>query len=257
MRSKYLAAMVLAAGLPAAALAAEEKADGVTQWTGDFGLGLLFKRGNTNSDSVNATANASRESAFWRHTAKAEANNQKEKDPDTGDYTRTAENYFASYKLDRKLAKDSKNYLFNVVTYEKDNFSGYQYQASYALGLGRRWFDTPTQRLDTELGPGYRVKCLEPETSYGSCKDKEEDLIARAAVKYYWKISDSAEFTEDVSSEIGQSSTSTRAETALTSKINSHFSMRLRYLLTHESTVPAGTKHADHQLTVGLVYTLK
>ena len=44
-------------------------------------------------------------------------------------------------------------------------------------------------------------------------------------------------------------------ETSLTSKINSHFALRLRHLLEHESKVPAGTKETDHQVTVGVVYT--
>ena len=30
-----------------------------------------------------------------------------------------------------ELFKRKDNYLFNVITYDKDNFSGYQYQASY------------------------------------------------------------------------------------------------------------------------------
>ena len=125
MRSKYLAAMLIATGLPVASLAAEEAAeDGATKWSGDIGIGLLFKRGNTNSDSTNANANMSRDSAKWRHTFKADANNEQEEDPDTEEYTRTDENYFASYKLDRKLGEESRNYLFNVLTYKKDNFSG-------------------------------------------------------------------------------------------------------------------------------------
>ena len=74
-------------------------------------------------------------------------------------------------------------------------------------------------------------------------------------MKYHWKISDSAEFQEEISSEVGEDSTSTRMETSLTSKINSHFSLRLRHLLEHESKVPAGTKETDHQVTGGVVYT--
>ena len=155
----------------------------------------------------------------------------------------------------RKLGEESRNYLFNVATYEKDNFSGFHYQASYAIGLGRRFIENDAHTLDLEAGPGYRVQCLEPEDSYSDCADTEESAIARLALKYHWKISDSAEFQEEISSEVGEDSTSTRMETSLTSKINSHFALRLRHLLEHESKVPAGTKETDHQVTVGVVYT--
>jgi len=259
MRSTYFAAMLIAAGLPALSAAAEEGAsEEAAKWTGDIGVGLLFKRGNTNSDSVNSNVNASRDSSYWRHTFKAEANNEKEEDPDTEQYSRTEEKYFSSYKLDRKLGENSANYLFNVATYEKDAFSGNHYQASYAIGLGRRWIESDKQTLDLEAGPGYRVKCLEPQDTYFSCDDSEESGILRVALKYDLKISENTVFREDASSEIGDDGgSSSRAETSLTTAINSHFALRLRHLLEHESKVPAGTKETDHTFSVGLVYTMK
>lgn len=260
MRSRFIAAMLVAGLTPAAALAqepTEDSAEKATKWTGDIGLGLLFKRGNTNSDSVNGYVNASRDSARWRHTFKADALNEEEQDQATEKYVRTDESYYGSYKLDRKLGEEASNYLFNVVTYKKDVFSGYQYEASYALGLGRRWVDTDTQTLDLELGPGYRLQCFEPEDSYHDCEDKEEDAIARLGLKYVWKISENTEFKEDFSTEAGESSTTTRAETSLTTAINSHFALRLRHLLEHESETPSGSSEADHQFSVGVVYTMK
>ena len=261
MRSKTIAAMLLAAGLPAVSVAAEEAAadegSEISKWSGDIGVGLLFKRGNTNSDSTNANVNMARDSALWRHTFKADANNEKEEDPDTEEYNRTDENYFASYKLDRKLGEDSKNYLFNVLTYQKDNFSGYHYEASYAIGLGRRWVETERQTLDAEFGPGYRVKCLEPQDTYFSCDSSEEDVIARVGIKYELKVSDNTTFKEDLTTEVGDDGSDTRAETSLTTAINSSFALRLRHLLEHDSSAPVGTEETDHTFSVGVVYTLQ
>jgi putative salt-induced outer membrane protein YdiY len=261
MRSKTIAAMLLAAGLPAVSVAAEDAATDegseVSKWSGDIGIGLLFKRGNTNSDSTNANVNMARDSEKWRHTFKADANNEKEEDPDTEEYNRTDENYFASYKLDRKLGEDAKNYLFNVLTYQKDNFSGYHYEASYAIGVGRRWIDSDLQTLDAEIGPGYRVKCLEPQDTYMSCHNSEEDAIARIGIKYELRVSDNTTFKEDFSTEVGEEGADTRAETSLTTAINSSFALRLRHLLEHNSSVPPGTKETDHTFSVGVVYTLQ
>jgi putative salt-induced outer membrane protein YdiY len=261
MRSKTIAAMLLAAGLPAVSVAAEDAAadegSEISKWSGDIGVGLLFKRGNTNSDSTNANVNMARDSEKWRHTFKADANNEKEEDPDTEEYNRTDENYFASYKLDRKLGEDAKNYLFNVLTYQKDNFSGYHYEASYAIGVGRRWIDSDLQTLDAEIGPGYSVKCLEPQDTYMSCHNSEEDAIARIGIKYELRVSDNTTFKEDFSTEVGEEGSDTRAETSLTTAINSSFALRLRHLLEHNSSVPPGTKETDHTFSVGVVYTLQ
>ena len=192
-----------------------------------------------------------------RDSFKADANTEKEEDPDTEEYNRTDENYFASYKLDRKLGEDAKNYLFNVLTYQKDNFSGYHYEASYAIGLGRRWIDSDLQTLDAEIGPGYRVKCLEPQDTYMSCHNSEEDAIARIGIKYELRVSDNTTFKEDFSTEVGEEGSDTRAETSLTTAINSSFALRLRHLLEHNSSVPPGTKETDHTFSVGVVYTLQ
>ena len=259
-RINALTALALAvAGTNAAAAEGEEKT--LPHWEADIGAGLVFERGNSDTNQANANLNAARESELWRNTLKLEGSNKEERlddpaTPEEEDYVRTDERYYGSYKLDRKLSSHSANYIFNVLTYEKDAFSGYQYQATYALGLGRRWFDGPKHTLDTELGPGYRWKCLEEEDSYFQCDKDENESIVRAALKYKWVISENADFRQEVSSDIGQDSTSTRSESVLNSKINSHFSLRVRYLLEHESTAAPGSKESDHEFSVGLVYTI-
>lgn len=257
-RIKFVLAAI-AASVAASATAAEGDNLG---WTADMAASLLFERGNTESNAVNGNLNAARESVRWRNTFKAEGTNKEEKvtNPITGrdEYERTSERYFGQYKLDRKLGEAGANYLFNVATYEKDTFSGFQYQASYALGLGRRFVDAARHTLDAELGPGYRWRCLEPSDAYTTCANEQNEGIVRVAAKYKWLISDSADFSQEVSSEIGEDGgASSRAESVLNSKINAKFSLRVRYLLEHESKAAPGSKESDHELTVGLVYTIK
>ena len=244
-----------------AAHAAEEEAKDLPKWEADISAGLVLERGNTETNEVKGDLNAAREGVLWRNTLKLEANNKEERlddplTPETEPFLRTDERYYGSYKLDRKLGSHSANYLFAVGTYEKDLFSGYQYQATSAVGLGRRWIERDKHTLDAEAGPGYRWKCLEPEEGYFQCDNDENESILRVALKYKWLISENADFRQEVSSDVGRDSTSTRAESVLNSKINSHFSLRVRYLLEHETEVPAGTKEADHELSVGLVYTI-
>lgn len=222
-------------------------------WAIEVEAAYLLKSGNSSSESIVGKANAVHEGEKWRQTAKAETVNTTGEDSDTGDEQRTAERYYASYQLDRKF--DDNNYLFNVGTYEKDTFSGYQYQASYAIGLGRRFIDTTAHTLDLEAGPGYRVECLEPEDSYFDCHDTQESVIGRFAGKYQWVISENATFKQNLISEVGEENTTLRSETSLTSKINDHFAMRLSYLVTRDSEVPDDTHKTDTETTVSLVYT--
>lgn len=211
--------------------------------------------GNAESTSQLARGEVVRDGVSWRHLFEAEGVNAEAADEDTNEAVRTAERYFTSYKLDRKLGTTKENYLFNVLTYEKDNFSGYQYQTSYALGIGRQWMNTERQTLDTEIGPGYQVFCVEPETGYADCDDKEESVILRLALRYRLALSESATFREQASSEVTDDQVVTRLETSLTSMLNDKLSLRLLHLLKHNSAPVDGKQETDSELSVAIVYT--
>lgn len=233
---------------------AEETPKDPAAWTGDVELAYLINNGNTKSKTQIGKFSADREGIVWRQSSKVEGYNTQARDSTTGQDERTAEKYFSTYKLDRKLGASGRNYVFNIGTYTKDNFSGFHYEASYALGLGRRWLDSDKHKLDTEAGPGYRVQCLEPEDSYSDCQNKQEDGIGRVALKYEWKISDTATFKEDIYSEVSESSAVSRAETSLTSQINTHFALRISHLIKHNSDPAFGKRETDSELLVSLVY---
>lgn len=258
MKTMKLALATLVASSAVNASAADADKLG---WTADMAASLILERGNSESNAVNGNLNAAREGVLWRNTIKAEGSNKEERvtDPVTGndDFVRTGERYYSQYKLDRKLGENSANYFFNVGTYEKDAFSGFHYQASYALGLGQRFISNDKHTLDAEIGPGYRWRCLEPQDGYFSCDQDDNDPIVRVAAKYKWLISDTADFSQEVSTEAGEDGASTRAESVLNSKINAKFSLRVRYLLEHESEPGPGAKESDHEFTVGIVYTIR
>lgn len=252
MRDASLAAL-LAAGLIPVPVSAADKGEASSRegWSGELEFAYLLKRGNTETDSLISKGSGEYEGEFWRHSAQYEAVNTTAEDPGTGETERTAERYFVSYKLDRKI--DPANYIFNVVTYEKDVFSGYHYRISYALGYGRSLLDSERQELDVELGPGYRLRCLEPEDSYTDCTNHENSPILRMAGDYRWNITATSVFREKVSAEVSGEGSNYRAETSLSSQINNTLSLRLSHLLKYTTEVPPGTEETDQEVTVSLV----
>ncbi len=235
MKTRTLIAAAAFAGVAGQAIAAEP----VKPWKGEAELGVVSTGGNTETTNVKARAGVVYEVEKWRHTARIDALN-------TSDKVRTtAERYLASWKSDYKF--DEFNYMFGLISYENDRFAGFDYRVSEAIGYGRRLINRPTLTLDTEIGPGARQTKLKTGES-------ENELIGRLAGNLAWKISDTATFTENLSTEIGKNATITRSVTALTAQLVGTLAMKLSFTARHISDVPVDREKLDTETAVTLVY---
>ena len=208
-------------------------------WKATAEVGYVSTSGNTETETLNAKAMVSTERENWRH--KAEITSLKSSD-ETGD---TADKDTFMIQSDYKL-KDP-NYLFGLITYEEDKFSGYEYQATESVGYGRRVVKRETVKLDLEIGPGARQTKLDNGST-------ESEAIARAAAKLEWDISKTSKFTEVLTVEAGEDATITKSVTGLSSKINSSLSMKITYTYKNTSEVPVGVDDTDTETAVTLVY---
>jgi len=141
-----------------------------------------------------------------------------------------------------------KSYLFGKLRYEDDEFSGYDRQASIALGAGSRFLESERHLLDASVGLGYRSL---KETVTGNT---EEDGIVTMDVIYQYKISESAAFAESILVESGDENTHAESDTSLKAKINGNLATKISYLVKRNSDVPAGTEKSDRIVTISLVY---
>jgi putative salt-induced outer membrane protein len=241
MKSTYVGGGLLLACVYAGLVQAEDSADpGV--WHGDIELGFVNTSGNTQTQTINAKAKAQVERNSWRHTAVYESLNSTDKGKTI------AERYVLNGQSDYKFSQ--YNYMFMMVNYEADRFSGYNYRFSEAIGYGRRIIDKSALSLDIEAGPGGRQSQL---TSGGS----ERELTLRGAVKLAWVISHTSNFSEDLSTEIAQGGTITRSVTALTTQINASLATKITYTVKNTSSVPVGVVKTDTEAAVTLVYSFK
>lgn len=217
--------------------AAEEMAE--AEWKASAELGYVATSGNTETETLNAKAMATTEREKWRH--KLEITALKASD-ETGT---TAEKYTLTGQSDYKLKKP--NYLFAIVSYEDDKFSGYDYQLSESVGYGRRVIEETGLSLDLEIGPGARQAKLD------SGENENEGMI-RGAAKLNWTVSATSKFTEVLTVEAGEDVTITKSVTGLSSQINGSLSMKITYTYKNTSEVPVGVDDTDTETAVTLVY---
>ncbi len=245
MKSTLSTACLLALVTSASAFAQDD----AKPFTMEGELGFIFTTGNTETTSVAAGLTAHQELADWSNDYVVEGLYKQETvEVDGIDEERTsAQKFFASAQGNYKL--ENPNYrLFGFASYEDDRLSNFAYQSTIAAGWNHQLMETDTQSFEYSIGPGYAFA----ETQDG---EEQNGMIVRASAAYQWRISDTAKFTQTVSTEVGSDNTKSRAESSLTAAINGSLSMKLSVELDHNSNVSPGIEKLDTETSVTLVYS--
>ena len=184
-----------------------------------------------------------RENAPWKwiNTAK-NLYNESNKD-------RTAEKYdFTSY-LSYNFKE--KYYAFGRAVYENDNFSGYDYQTNYTLGLGWNIRDEQAFKWNAELGAGYRTSIVE-DSDLG---DDQDEAIGTASTTFDWQFSKNSSLKQYFSVEVGSELTISYSTTEVSIKMREDLAFKLSYHVKHTSKVPQDTDKTDTETIASLNYT--
>ncbi len=208
-------------------------------WQSEAELGFIKTGGNSETESLNAKVKAVNETSARTYTGKLEGARTKDKTTITG------ERYFASGKGEYNL--NEKSYLFALMAYEDDRFSGYDMLTTESVGYGLVLIKDEIASLKVEVGFGAKQASL---VTGGS----NNEGIVRAALDYQWKISATSTFTQDLSIESGSSNTATKSVTGLKSVVSDSLSSKITYTLRNNSDVTPGTKETDTELAVTMVY---
>lgn len=224
---------------PALAHESEEEVEVDEGWSGSAELGASMTTGNTESSMVNGKFEVGYVTGLWTHDLRLEAMQASEDGEDTAN--RALGEFESNYAL------TERDYLFGVLRGTHDEFSGYKYQSSVAAGYGRKLWVSERGYWDAEIGPGLRVS----ETEDGV---RETSPIARVASSFEYRLSDFAEFNQDVTVLAGEDNTEIESVTGLSTSLTETLAMKLAYTVQHNTDVPAGTENTDTYTSVNLVY---
>ena len=90
-------------------------------------------------------------------------------------------------------------------SYEDDRLSNFDYQATIAGGWSQKVWKTDKSAFEYSIGPGYSFS----ETQTG---EDTSSFIVRGSLAYKWFISDTAKFTQTVSTEVGSENNKNRVQ---------------------------------------------
>lgn len=231
---------LLIAGMVAIAPMAFAEVDAEKNWHGEGDLAYNKASGNSESEALLTKLKLVYEQKRWTHTGQVEAINTSENDE------RSAESYVLKAKSD--FAISEANYAFGTGRYEDNRFSGYEYQTSLAVGLGRHIIDTDVAKFDLEAGVGYRIS-EEQDTG-----EQLNETIVIGSARYHRVLTETTRFESDLNVESGKDNTYAEAVVGLKVKINSRLALKVAYTAKHNTDVPAGTENTDTLTSVGLNY---
>jgi putative salt-induced outer membrane protein len=206
-------------------------------WSGNVSLGFLSTSGNTNTTSYNTSFGILYTKNKWTHALDAAANGADESD------AVTAEAYKADWKSSYNF--NENNYLFGLIAWRKDRFSGVTEQLSESIGYGRRIIDTSAHLLNAEIGAGYRNADLSDNTS-------ESGAIGRLGLDYKWTFSETSNFEQTIAVEAGSDNTYIESVSAVRAKLLGDFAIVLSYTVRHNTDVPVGSEKTDKMTAISL-----
>nr|WP_240956102.1 DUF481 domain-containing protein [Wenzhouxiangella sp. XN79A] len=213
----------------------------LADWTGSGELGLVFARGNSDTETINAKLGLVYTQDRWSN--ETELSYLRSENEGSLDASRFLASNLTRYDL------NDRSYLIGSARYDADKFSSFEYQASAALGWGYRVLTGETHVLKIEAGPGVRF------TEARDSGDSETDFIGRGAVDYLWNLSETARLENKFLVETGASNTFLENDLALTVAINGALSLKTGVAVRHNTDVEPGRDNTDVLSTVNLVYS--
>ena len=212
-------------------------------WSGEVELGYGNSSGNSDTSNTISKIVFSANKGSIKYSIQADTYRA----TDSG--LITAERYFLSNQLNGSI--DAKNYLFGYASFDRDVFSGYDYQSSLSAGYGRFLLDSDTFIWTVEAGTGYAYNQIQATETADT--ENEDNELLRLATSYQWQLSEFSSFSEDFWVEIGHNTTS-RSITAISARVVGELLIKLSYTAKYTEIVPADKESTDTETAVTALY---
>lgn len=231
-------------------LALPVAAQDAPQWTGEGAFNAGYTTGNTETSDLGLGLKLSRDSGVWKTSLEAAADYGKT------DGVETRNRYMLAGQLDRQF--NDRLYGFGRLSYEEDQFSGFDSRTFIGAGLGYAVIAGERTQWTLEGGPGYRIdKVAAARDANGvvvTPASTEESLAVRAASNFAHKFNDAVSFTNDTAVTWADVSTQISNTAAITAQLTEKISGRVSFDMRHDTDPPLGFEQTDTALKIGVVY---
>ena len=239
----WLAALIGAVSLTLPAHAQDQE-EGTNGWTGEGALSAGVSTGNTETTDVGLGVTLGRDIELWTVGLRANA--------DYGDTegTETKNRLFFGANLDRQI--NDRLFGFGQVSYEKDEFSGFDSRIFVGGGLGYDIYTGDKLSWTVRGGPGFKIDEIAATDLLPA--STEESFGATAASNWAYAFNENVSLSNDTNVLYAETSTQIGNILALTATLSDALSARMSFEARHDTNPPAGFEDTDTITRVSLVY---
>ncbi len=221
--------------------------------TGDVELGLLLTSGNTDAFAIRANSELVHDLEYFRNKYQFHSLMQKNNvtNSGSGDKQRltTANRYGFTGQSNYKLVTGRES-VFGRAAYNYDRFAAFREQASLVAGYGNRMYEQQTSYLDLETGPGYAYQ-------RSAAGNNNSGVVWFLAANMDYALFAGSSFRQILESAVslsGENST-LLSRSSITAKIADKLSMRVNFVVRHNSRPQGKLRKTDTETSASLVYT--
>ena len=234
--------------LPAVAQEASENG-----WSDEGSLSAGVTTGNTETTDIGLGVDATRTMDVWKIGLQATA------DYGETDGAETKNRIFLGTNLDRQI--NDRLFGFGQLTYEQDEFSGFDSRAFIGGGLGYEVLKGEATQWTVRGGPGLKIDEIEAvlDTSVTPATvvtpaTTEESFGATAQSNFAHQFNENVAFTNDTTVVYAETSTQIGNIAAITASLTNTLSARVSFEVRHDTDPVDGFEDTDTISRVSLVY---
>ena len=213
----------------------------ISAWDGTFSAGASFASGNSDNAALGLSVDAKRKSGTLTHNVRTYFN--------LGEAAGTLnqKRWGAAYKLD--IAINDSAYTFGRISYDEDEFSGFDYRLFVGGGVGYFIAKSEPFTLKLEGGPGYRYSPID------DTREIDQTMAVYSAIDLDWIIREGLKFTQDVMATWTDPTSTVETTTAITADLWGGLNTGLSFYYRYETNPPAGRGNDDTVVRATLGYS--
>lgn len=242
--------MAVALALAPAVFAQEEEAEN-SGWTGEGSLGGGITTGNTDTVDIDVGVNVAKETPTWKYAAEGGYNFGQVDGEDARN------RWFVAGQVDRNFGE--RWYSFGRLTYEQDEFSGFDARLFVGVGAGYHIFKREKLRWAVEVSPGFRLDEVADSIDPGPPEviipgGNVSNFAARGSSNFAYDFNANVGFTNDTNVIWTDLSTQTINTTALNAALTESITARFSFEVRNDTNPPEGFVETDTATRLSIVY---